>query len=167
MVFAIGQNHDNLARLTFRIKRGGTQFDGGAYGGALDRYGFRADGIQEQFDGGQVQGEGGLHIGISSKNHQSRAVTIQAAHNAFYGSFGQVEPGHSQILCHHRPAHIQRNHDVHTFGFYFFEPCTRLGGQHAHGQKCDGCAPDNELPNRPSWTGMRPQCLAQFDVDML
>ena len=162
MIFAVGEDNDDFTGLTFWVKRGHTLLNGCADGSALHRDGLRANGIQKQLDCSQIECQWSLHIGVSCKNHKTSPVAIQTSDDAFYGALGKVEPGHAQVFRHHRAAHIKGYHNVDAFGFHFFKagPCFRR--QHAHGQECQRCAPDQKLPNGPSWAGVGPQSFAQL-----
>ena len=106
VVFSIGEHHHDFARVALRVKGGDTLFDGSADGRALDRYGLWTDGIEKEFDRGEVQRQRCLNIGVPCENHESRAVAIESSHDPFDGALGQVQSRHAQVFRHHGAADI-------------------------------------------------------------
>ena len=90
VVLSIRKDQHHLAGLALRIKRGHALLNRRPDGCALNRHGFGTDGIQKQLDRRQVQGQRRLHIGIASKHDQPGAVSVELAHHALNGAFGQV-----------------------------------------------------------------------------
>ena len=90
VVFSISDDQDDLTGLTLFVEGVRAQCDGAPNSGALQGDRFRTRGVQKQLDRGQVQSQGGLHIGVSGEDHQADTVSIQLFDNAFYRSLGQV-----------------------------------------------------------------------------